>query len=126
MNSFENVMEKGERSDVPYTHTIVDSLLETNPMQILVLEPYTKQSQFIMTQKTRVSENVVGNVENTGDQHFLLLPTMFSKATPPTQCLENIGLFSNGLMGLFFPFSIIFSPELIDLTTIYVYYYFFN
>ena len=41
-------------------------------------QPFTAQSQLLMTLKKKPLQNFVGKVQNAGNQHFFPFPTKFS------------------------------------------------
>ena len=45
---------------------------------IIFTQPFTTQSQHLMTLKKNSFENIEGTEENAGYQHFLLFPSIFS------------------------------------------------
>ena len=51
---------------------------DASRMDIVKTWPCVKQSLVLTTQTEKVFENIVGEGENTGNQHFLLFSTMFS------------------------------------------------
>ena len=60
-----------------------DSLPNDKTVDYIKFKPFA-DDKIILTQKLKFLfgrvENIVGKGENAGDQHFLLFPTLFSKA----------------------------------------------
>ena len=53
---------------------------------------FTTQSQLLMTLYQKPPENIVGNEENAGNQHFLLFPQCFQPFSKKNQIFSHIYL----------------------------------
>ena len=52
---------------------------------MIIIQPFTTQSQLLTTLKKKPFENIVGKGENAGDLHFLLFPAFFLPFPPPPE-----------------------------------------